>query len=112
MESVILRDRVTRLRAPLVRDAYGNETRDWDGAAELGLPAAVGPMSTAEDVDDQQRTTTRWRIILPPSVDVEATDRIRWDGFTFEVDGEVERWKRRGRPHHVEAVLLKVIQGS
>lgn len=108
---MILRDRVTRLRAVLTSDDYGNQARDWATASAVDYPAEVGPTSTTEDVDDQQRTTTRWRAILPPLADVEATDRIRWDGQDFEVDGEVECWKRRGRPHHVEAVLLKVTQG-
>ncbi|GAA2516693.1 phage head completion protein [Winogradskya humida] len=108
---MILRDRVTRLRAPLVGDGYGNQERDWDQAVAVEYPAGVGPASSTEDVHDQQRTTTRWRVFLPPTADLEATDRVTWDGTTFEVDGDVERWKRRGRLHHVEAVLLKVTQG-
>lgn len=109
---MILRDRVTRLRAELVEGDYGNETRDWANATSVDYPAEVQPVSSTEDVVNQQRTETRWRVFLPASADLEATDRITWDGDTFEVDGEVERHKARGRLHHVEAVLLRVEQGA
>jgi hypothetical protein len=108
---VILRDRIVRLRAPLVASGYGNQQRDWDNAVGVIYPAAVGPLSTGEDVVDQQQTTTRLRLILPSPADATATDRIVWDGQTYEIDGEVATVKRHGRVHHHEAVLVKVTQG-
>jgi len=108
---VILRDRVVRLRAPLISGGYGNQTRDWANATSTIYPAAVGPLSSAEDVVDQQQTTTRLRLILPAPADVIAADRITWDGQTYNIDGEVVAVKRRGRPHHLEAVIIKVTQG-
>jgi len=108
---VILRDQVARLRAPLVASGYGNQTPDWPNATSTTYSAAVGPLTTAEDVVDQRQTTTRLRLILPPSADVIAADRIVWAGQTYEVDGEVVAVKRRGRTHHYEAVLVKVTQG-
>lgn len=107
---MILRDRVVRLRAPVVADGYGNQRRDWDEATSVIFPATVQPVTSDENNVDQDRTVSRWRCFLPPTADVEVTDRFIWDGVTHEVDGEVEVWKRRGRVHHKEAVLKKVSQ--
>lgn len=108
---MILRDQVARLRAPLVAGGYGNQAPDWPHATSVTYPAAVGPLTTSEDVVDQQQTTIRLRLILPASADVAAADRIVWGGQTYEIDGEVVAVKRRGRIHHHEAVLVKVTQG-
>lgn len=108
---MLLHDQVTRLRAGLTEGPYGNETRDWDNATSATYSAEVQPVSSTEDIVNQQQTITRWRLFLPASADLEATDRIVWDGDTYEVDGDVERWKRRGVLHHLEAVLMRVEQG-
>jgi head-tail adaptor len=107
---VLLHDTVERLRPAPVGDGYGNNRPDWTSPATVTLPAEVQPMSGDEDLADQNRTTTRWRLFLNAGADIVATDRIRWDGRLFEVDGDVERWKRRGVEHHIEAVLTRVVQ--
>lgn len=107
---MIFRDRIVRLRAPQITAGYGNTRRDWASATSTLYPATVGPVSTDEDVVDQNRVTGRWRMFLPATADVVATDRIVYDGDTYDIDGDVERWKRHGRLHHLEAVLLKVTQ--
>ncbi|GAB7039706.1 MULTISPECIES: phage head completion protein [Catenuloplanes] len=106
-----LRDRITRLRAPLIADGYGNQGPDWPAAVTAVLRASVQPASSTEDVVDEQRTVTRWRVWLPRTADLLATDRIEWDGQTYEVEGDVEHWKDRGQLHHLEAVMIKVTQG-
>ena len=106
-----LSDTVQRLRATATGDGYGNDQLDWSVPDTQTLPAEVQPLSAAENVVDQQRTTTRWRMWLGPHVDVLATDRFVWDGDTFEVEGDVERWKIRGRLHHLKVILIKVEQG-
>ncbi|MEV1321960.1 hypothetical protein AB0J14_38430 [Micromonospora arborensis] len=107
-----LRDQIVRVRAPLIGGSYGNQDRDW-GNAQPGVeyPADVQPVSSTEDVVNQQQTVTRWRLFLGPDADLLATDRVVWDGATYEVDGDVERWKRRGRLRHLQAVLMRVEQG-
>lgn len=113
---MILRDKVTRLRAPLVDDAYGNQRRDWPNATRVTYPAELWPVSSTEEVVNQQRTETRTRMIQGPAYDLLATDRIEWDNgsgvATYEVEGDVEPFKPRGRLHHYEAVLLRVEQGA
>lgn len=104
-----LRDRVTRLRAPLISAGHGNQRRDWANAAEQLYPASVTPVSSTEEVVNTQSTTGRFVLELGPYADLEATDRIRWDGDVYEVDGDVERHKHRsGRLHHLKAMLLRV----
>ncbi|WP_280836138.1 head-tail adaptor protein [Micromonospora sp. A200] len=104
---------MTRVRAALVDGPYGNQDRDWDNAPPgVAYPAEVQPVSSTEDVVNQQQTVTRWRMFLGPQADLEATDRVQWDGDTYEVDGDVERHKARGRLHHLEAVLMRVEQGA
>lgn len=107
---MLLQDTVVRLRAGTVADGYGNPRRDWTTATEASFPADVQPTASSEDVVDQDRTVTRWRLFLGPYAELLATDRVRWDGAVYEVEGDVERWKRRGVLHHTEAVLIKVTQ--
>lgn len=54
---------------------------------------------------------TRWKLYLAPTADLRATDRVEWDGGSYEVEGEVERHKARGLLHHYSAVLTRVVGG-
>jgi hypothetical protein len=101
-------DSVTVLSAPPAEGAYGSQERNWASATETTYSAAVQPLSSSEDQVNQDRTVTRWRMFLPADAAVTAQDRIRWDSGEFEVDGDVEQWKRRGAPHHVELVVKRV----
>lgn len=103
-----LHETVTRLRAPLVSGPYGGQTRDWANATSLEMPALVHPLTSTEDVAGEQKTISRWRLLAGPEYDIEPTDRFEWDGDTYEVDGEVGRWKRHAELHHQEAVLMRV----
>lgn len=111
-----LDDTITILNAELVEGAYGSEERNW-AAAEPGTveQAAVWPLSSSEDVVLAERTETRWRVLLRPQATVDAASRVRWDDGdgpkTYEIDGDIERHRRRGRPYSAEAVLL-LVQGG
>lgn len=98
-------------RAPLVADGKGNQIRDWTTATTSSSPYAyVQPVSSDENDLNQDRIVSRWRIFLPSAADVLATDRIVFDGETYQIDGEVQTWDT-GRPHHAEAYLKKVAGG-
>lgn len=88
-------------------------TRDWDNAERSEpLRASLQPRGLSdEDTDSQQRTVTRWNLQVPGDPDLLATDVVECDGVTYEVVGDVGRWKRGGRVHHVEAVLERVTEG-
>lgn len=102
---------VSVTRAPLVSDGKGGVFPDWPNAVTSSTPAAwVQPVSSDEQSLNEDRVVARWKIFLPPAVDLLPTDRLVWDGETYQVDGEVQLWDV-GRPHHHEAFLLRVIGG-
>jgi len=105
---------VVRLRAPLVTDAYQDKVRDWDNAVETTITdVQVQPSESSEPATVGRSTViTHMRLLTPigTDIDLERTDRIRWDGDDWEVDGEVARYMRpsTGAVHHVEATLKRV----
>lgn len=109
-----LRDTGTRLRGVTVAGEYGNPSSiDWTEAtlSKLDLACEMQPESSDEDVVQQDRTTSRWRLFLPAGSDMTAKDRWRFNGVDYEVDGEVQSWRVRGREHHIEARLIRVSGG-
>jgi len=102
-------DHVVVLRAPLGDPGRnGVRVRNWPAAARSEpVRASVQPDSSDEATTGRQTAITSWRLFAGPGTDLLATDRVEWDGLVLEVDGEVARWKHRGRPHHVEAVLKR-----
>lgn len=103
----LLADSVTRRRAPLISSGYGNEARDWTAATSQVYAARVSVVSSTEVVANEPRTVTRWKCTVGPEADLAATDRIEWDGQTYEVDGDVERHKGRSPAVHHQTVTLK-----
>ncbi|RPK50405.1 hypothetical protein [Streptomyces sp. ADI93-02] len=106
-------DSVTRLRAPLVTDRYGNQTtdRDWPNAVQTQFRGVnVQPDNSVESVGERTSVTTAWRLVGPKGrdFDVLRTDRLVYDGMTLEVDGEVARYRYAGRVHHVEIRMVRV----
>lgn len=112
------RDIGTRLRGVTVAGDYGNPASiDWTEATlnKLDMPCEFQPEAdlsgSSEDVVQQQRTESHWRLFLPAGTDITAQDRWRFDGVDYEVDGDVKHWRVRGAEHHVEARVLKVTGG-
>src|SRR3954471_18780523 len=105
---MILRESITRLRAPLVSGGYGNQERNWAAATSTDFTVKWSHKAVAEVVGDEPRTTTRAYVLGNPDLDLEATDRVVGpDGFTYEVDGEVMHSYVRGQLHHVRAYLRR-----
>lgn len=105
---------VVRLRAPLVADRYGHDVRDWDTAAELTITQVQVQPSVSDEPVEVGRTSvvTQMRMLTPIGVDLDAlpSDRFRWSGVVWSVDGEVARHKSpaTGAVHHVEVMLCRV----
>lgn len=108
---MLLRDTVTRLRGTAGTGSYGSDEIDWSSPTELDMSCEFQPMTTDEEVALQQRTESFWRVFLPAGADVLATDRLRFDGVDYEIDGEPRRWRMNGREHHVELVVTRVVGG-
>lgn len=102
-------DTVTRLRGQS-RDDFG----DVSGAdAELDIGGcSVQPTGATESTDRGDLLVTRLTAYLPPGTDLVATDRVRWLGDVYEVDGEPARWRDDlATEDHVQA-QLKRVQGQ
>ena len=106
---MILTDQITRLRAPLVTDGYGNQSRNWASPTSTVFLVHWSSQSVNEVIGDEPRTVSRIKLFGGPDLDLEATDRIVGpDGNTYEVDGEVQRSYVRGSLHHVRAYLKRM----
>lgn len=104
-----LSDTVTRLRAPLVSDGYGNQSWSWGSATSTDFVVHWSAQPGNETVGDEPRTTSRVKLFGGDGFDLEATDRVVGpDGNTYEVDGEVLRSYRNGQLHHVRAFLRRI----
>lgn len=86
---------VTVLRATEVASDYGNRTElDWTTPTETEVDGcSVQPASTEEFTVDRDTFLVRWLLYAPGDADVRATDRIRWNDQTYDVDGDVLRWE-------------------
>lgn len=108
---MLFRDTGVRLRGTVTTGSYGSEEIDWSAPDELTLACEFQPISGTEDVQQQQRTETRWRVFLDAGADITARDRFRFDGTDYEVVAEPERWRMNGRAHHVEVEVQLVTGG-
>lgn len=71
--------------------------------------SSMQPAGSAEDTDGRDTVNSRWTWFAPPGTDLRATDRVRWRGHMYEVDGDPQPWDDdRGRPHHLEVQLRRV----
>jgi hypothetical protein len=103
------RDSITRVRAPLVTDEYGTPTseRDWANATETVIEGCgVYPVAGKEVTEAREAIVTRYKVFAPGGTDLLASDRIIFDGKTYEVDGDVTDWTMGSE--HVEALLRRV----
>ncbi|MGW4603729.1 hypothetical protein ACWENS_10710 [Streptomyces sp. NPDC004532] len=106
-----------RVRAGEKTDRGGNTVPDWsqpDRLAVTGLNIQPNaPANVASETVDEQRDSviTGYRVQSTEgtSPDIKATDRIEWNGQTFEVDGEVAVWPDlfTDTPHHIEFSMVR-----
>ncbi|MFZ3595452.1 hypothetical protein [Streptomyces sp. BH104] len=91
-------------------DKYGNPISVWDPV--LGKTTYTGvsvqPDYSEEATGDRASRVTGLRLITGRGRDIDllATDRVIFNGVTYNVDGEVGRYRMGGRVHHVEARLI------
>lgn len=111
-------DTFTILRAPLLTDPRdGSQYRDWDNPLEINVyEANVQPFPIAEKLNfefnlDREFARTAVRIYAPPGTRVEPTDKILYNGVTYEVFGHNGVWHRfSGLEHHVQ-IIARVKEG-
>lgn len=110
--SVLAVETVTVIRAPLIANRYGGQVRDWTNAVRTDVDGvSIQPTVTTEDVRDRELLVNKYTLFTTRGrdIDLEATDRIAWNGLTLQVDGDPNRWQAPGGGiHHVEAALREV----
>lgn len=112
------RETVVVVRAPLVTDSRDNtQYRNWENPTRTTVNGCgVEPFPLAEKLNFEENRGREFarsavRIYMPPGTDVVATDRLEWDGKTFQVLGHPGKWSRfNGREHHV-AVIAQQREG-
>ncbi|MDX3839556.1 hypothetical protein [Streptomyces europaeiscabiei] len=112
---MVFHQTIVRVRAGTRTDRGGNTVPDWAAYKVSRLPVSqvsVQPATQAEDNDaTRSQVVTGWQVISAPGVDadIQAKDRIEWDGMTLEVIGEVGRYLDfgDGSTHHIEFVMRR-----
>lgn len=98
---------VTVRRATTTEDAYGNPVRNWATASSVTVPGcSVQPVTGDEVTVGRDTVVPRWRLFAPDGTDVLASDRVDWQGGSYDVDGEPQRWDFPPLSY-VEALLRK-----
>lgn len=103
-------DTVTRVRAVVAEDAYGNAVpASWADASRVEISGCrMQPLASSEYTVDQERTISRWRIFAPDWADIRSSDRIEWGGMVLEVEGDAQLWSSpTGALAHLEATLRR-----
>lgn len=81
-----------RQRAPLVDDGRGGKKRDWGNISVAALPGwVVDAGITFDDKRNREGAMVAFTARGPMNADVEATDRIIYEGKTYVIEGAVER---------------------
>lgn len=111
----LLNDTVTILRATAVKDRYNNDVPGAVTETVVTGCAVVPPgarLSTTggSELTFQQDTVEATMVLLAPlDTDIVATDRVRYDGVVWEVDGKPEKFTLTSLRH--VAARLKVVTG-
>lgn len=103
---------VTIVRAPLAAgNRYGaSARRDWTNATRTDSYGwFVQPLSASENDVDREYAASHVRFFGPAGANIESTDRLEFDGDTYEVDGEPARWRDDdGQIHHLQVDVKRV----
>lgn len=105
-------------RAPLALDTRDNSLwRDWDNATFTTVRfCLVEPFPLAEKLNfeinrDREFSQSAVRIYMPPETDCIYTDRIEYDGYTWNVLGHPAKWIQfDATPEHL-AVIAQIRHG-
>jgi hypothetical protein len=111
MTTALGAQQLIRVRASEVTDGrHGGRARDWKTAdTEVIIGCNVQPFATAESTLQAAYVADRLRVFAPPGTDLLPTDRVIYDGVTFEVDGSAQRWHDfSGQEHHIELVIKRL----
>ena len=101
---------VTRIR-PGTRELRGSTLPDWseDKVTTVTIKGcSVQPASTSLSQDGRVLGISEgWTAYLPEGSDVQAGDRIVFDGDTYEINGEPKKWTGAFTRSHIQLNLIR-----
>lgn len=104
------RDEITRIR-PGTKTERSSTVFDWstDKVTEKTIKGcSVQPAATQLSQDGRVLgISDGMTVYCPPGTDVQAGDRIKWDGNTYEIDGEPRKWPGALRCDHIQLNLRR-----
>lgn len=89
-------------------NVYGDATVTFPAGS--AIPARVQQTSEEEVLGGRDTTLTWYRVFLPAGVNVDALDRVNWEGRVYEVDGEPKGVDGLNGAHHIELVMKRIDQ--
>lgn len=102
---------VDRLRGTETTDEYHNTVIDWDTPTAATITGCSVQPGGGFQVDDaREAITTLYIVWAPEGSDVLDTDRIRYAGTVYDIDGSVERWDVGSGLDHL-VIRLKAVSG-
>lgn len=90
---------------PGTRESRGSTIFDWNNATETVIAnASVQPSSTGLSQDGRVLGINEgYTVYLQPGTDVQASDRIGYDGDVYTIIGEPKPWtSATGRVSHIQ----------
>lgn len=106
------RDTVTRIR-PGTKELRGSTVPDWSTVTTADIiGCSMQPAATSLSQDGRVLgISDTYTLFAPPDADIEAGDRIQFQGKTYEIDGDVRMQpSATGRLDHLN-ITLKRYQG-
>jgi len=92
-------------------DDYGNTVPDWATPSELTITGcSVQPGGGSDQFDNREAITTLYTVWAPLSADVVDTDRVRFAGTVYAIDGAIEVWVVGTILDH-KVIRLKAVSG-
>jgi hypothetical protein len=102
---------VERLRGVETEDEYHNVDIDWDDPDAATITGcSVQPGGGLQVNDAREAITTLYTVWAPEGADVVDTDRIRFAGTVYDIDGSIERWNVGSSLDHL-VIRLKAVSG-
>jgi len=91
---------------PAGRDAWGDVL---PGETVISVPGCFWqPVSSDEQKDAATTVTVTARVFMPATAEPEATDRIRFGGREYAIEGRPALYHTPTGPHHYEIALRDV----
>lgn len=101
--AALLSETATVIRPGETTDEYGNVVPG--GETRVNYPARLEQLASDEIVRDRDTVIADWRVFLPATADITATDWVEARGYVFQVSGLPNQHRTPRGLHHTEAML-------